>query len=91
MWIPVKINCFLWRLFKNKIPTYNNMIKRGVRALSDSCSSLLEKINGIEGGKRKKKGSISLIYTTLWMIWKTINALVFRNEKTSVFSCGRLY
>lgn len=35
--VPLKVNYFVWQLFKNKIPTSLNMIKRGVQISSFVC------------------------------------------------------
>lgn len=39
-WIPIKINCFAWRLFQNRIPLLNNLLERGVNVSSSLCSLL---------------------------------------------------
>lgn len=51
-----------------------------------SCSGLLEKINSTTRGNRIQKMTLSLIYFMLWMIWKSRNALVFRNERRAVLT-----
>ena len=28
--VPLKVNLFVWRLLLNRLPTYNNLFKRGV-------------------------------------------------------------
>ena len=39
-WTPLKRNCFVWRLVKNKIPTYDNLLKKGVTLNSSLCPFL---------------------------------------------------
>lgn len=36
-WIPLKLNCFAWRLFQNRIPTFLNLIKTRVTISSSLC------------------------------------------------------
>ncbi|XP_024989227.1 uncharacterized protein LOC112523779 [Cynara cardunculus var. scolymus] len=36
-WLPIKINCFLWRLFLRRIPTRQNLGSRGIQLQTDSC------------------------------------------------------
>ncbi|XP_076948890.1 uncharacterized protein LOC143621316 [Bidens hawaiensis] len=36
-WVPIKINCFVWRLLQNKIPVAPNLIARGMPLLSSNC------------------------------------------------------
>ena len=36
-WIPPRVNCFVWRLLLNRIPTKLNLIVRGINLPSDSC------------------------------------------------------
>lgn len=48
------------------------------------CPDLLELQNQKTSDKRIKKLKMSLIYSTLWVIWKARNALVYRNERQVV-------
>lgn len=36
-WIPLKINCFVWRLLQNRILTSANLIGRGISVSSTLC------------------------------------------------------
>lgn len=39
-WIPIKLNCFAWRLFQNRIPLLDNLYlsARGINVSSSLCS-----------------------------------------------------
>lgn len=49
-----------------------------------NCLELLEMINSTTESKKLKKLRLSLVYTTLWAIWKTRNAIIFRNEERAI-------
>lgn len=36
-WIPLKINCFIWRIFQSRIPTYTSFSRRGIIVSSVLC------------------------------------------------------
>ncbi|KAL4584731.1 hypothetical protein LXL04_009340 [Taraxacum kok-saghyz] len=36
-WVPLKINCFVWRLSLDRIPLSNNLVKRGISVNSMAC------------------------------------------------------
>ncbi|KAJ9557765.1 hypothetical protein OSB04_012379, partial [Centaurea solstitialis] len=36
-WMPPRVNCFVWRLLLNRIPTRTNLSKRGINTPSISC------------------------------------------------------
>jgi len=36
-WLPIKVNCFIWRLFLRRIPTRANLRRRSVQIPSDLC------------------------------------------------------
>ncbi|KAJ9553756.1 hypothetical protein OSB04_017801 [Centaurea solstitialis] len=36
-WLPPRVNCFIWRLFLNRIPTRSNLSSRGVTLSSTTC------------------------------------------------------
>lgn len=36
-WIPIKVNCFVWRLLLNRIPVAANLLKRGINVTSRLC------------------------------------------------------
>ncbi|KAL4585017.1 hypothetical protein LXL04_009630 [Taraxacum kok-saghyz] len=40
-WIPLKINCFVWRLRMNRIPLSNNLVHRGIGIASQTCKLCL--------------------------------------------------
>ncbi|XP_071705253.1 uncharacterized protein [Rutidosis leptorrhynchoides] len=48
-WVPEKVNVFMWRLNKNKLPTTSNLINRGVMTSNGECS--------FRGGDKGNKGS----------------------------------
>ncbi|KAM0041794.1 putative RNA-directed DNA polymerase [Helianthus debilis subsp. tardiflorus] len=37
-WVPIKVNCFVWRAFQNRIPVAANLMVRGVRLVSGDCA-----------------------------------------------------
>ncbi|XP_076950435.1 uncharacterized protein LOC143623397 [Bidens hawaiensis] len=37
-WIPIKINCFIWRLLQKWIPVAVNLIARGLNSIPSVCS-----------------------------------------------------
>ncbi|KAL4565096.1 hypothetical protein LXL04_029180 [Taraxacum kok-saghyz] len=37
-WVPKKVNCFAWRIMLNRIPTKDNLLKRGVNVGSILCT-----------------------------------------------------
>ncbi|XP_076912042.1 uncharacterized protein LOC143570226 [Bidens hawaiensis] len=37
-WIPIKVNCFVWRLLLNRIPVAVNLLARGLVSISRSCT-----------------------------------------------------
>ncbi|XP_076927910.1 uncharacterized protein LOC143591643 [Bidens hawaiensis] len=36
-WLPIKVNCFIWRLMKYRIPVAVNLISRGMVSVSPEC------------------------------------------------------
>ncbi|KAL7582409.1 uncharacterized protein LOC128128948 [Lactuca sativa] len=36
-WIPLKISCFVWTLFKNKVPLFQNLLNHGINVHSSLC------------------------------------------------------
>lgn len=124
-WIPLKLNCFAWRLFQNRIPLLNNLSVRGIHVSSSLCiccgsavecldhvfflcefasalwrkisvwsglfspppcssRELLESSRSFKGNLRLTNLLLSIIYVTLWGIWKERNARLFRKERKSV-------
>jgi len=37
-WIPIKVNCFIWRLLQNRIPVAVNLVARGLNSILSICS-----------------------------------------------------
>ncbi|KAL4580934.1 hypothetical protein LXL04_017140 [Taraxacum kok-saghyz] len=36
-WIPIKVNCFVWRLKQNRIPVISNLLSRGIVVGNSTC------------------------------------------------------
>ncbi|XP_076919179.1 uncharacterized protein LOC143579888 [Bidens hawaiensis] len=43
-WVPIKINCFVWRMLQNKIPVAPNLINRGMSLLSTDCRACVSEV-----------------------------------------------
>lgn len=125
--VSLKVNCFVWRMFKNKIPLWVNLVKRGVLVASTRCSfydkeekkqrilffflaccdiakliwrwmvswsPLLPMIpdslfyirmilNAPFPNKKQVYLRCLFVYTTIWLIWKTRKAEIFKKVRTT--------
>ncbi|KAJ9549852.1 hypothetical protein OSB04_022395 [Centaurea solstitialis] len=123
-WLPPRVNCFVWRLLKKRIPTKPNLMTRGINLPSDlcplcnmeketevhlffSCPKVIDvwiwvsnwcgvelgHINSLDqlifnlldgsNSDRKRRFSEAVAGTTLWLIWKFRNNLVFNHKSFS--------
>lgn len=47
-WVSLKVNCFVWRLLKNKIPLMVNLSRRGIHVSSSTCCFYNQKDEDID-------------------------------------------
>ncbi|KAJ9555276.1 hypothetical protein OSB04_009890 [Centaurea solstitialis] len=47
-WLPPKVNCFVWRLLLNRIPTRSNLRSRGISLSLDACPLCLVEEETVE-------------------------------------------
>lgn len=43
-----------------------------------------EMLESTDGSKKFQKLSLSLVYSTFWMLWKEMNAIIFRNKRRAI-------
>ncbi|KAI3721405.1 hypothetical protein L2E82_32415 [Cichorium intybus] len=49
-WVPLKVNCFVWRLLQDRLPVAVKLVERGVNLISDICplcKSDIETVNHV--------------------------------------------
>ena len=48
-WLPIKVNCFVWKMKQNRIPVASNLVTRGVRIddICGQCSQQGEDVNHV--------------------------------------------
>lgn len=56
----------------------------GSSSSMSSCDDLKEMLQADIGSKKMQKLKLSLVCTTIWMIWKERNAIVFRNKRRTI-------
>ncbi|GAU29337.1 hypothetical protein TSUD_227080 [Trifolium subterraneum] len=86
--LPLKVNLFMWRLFLNKLPTKDNLLRRGIldgSAFQGTLSSHSTQFCGM-GGLSK---SCHILLTTIWaatlfIIWKDRNSRVFKAKHATI-------
>ncbi|XP_076944135.1 uncharacterized protein LOC143614638 [Bidens hawaiensis] len=47
-WIPIRINCFMWRLMQHRIPVAANLIARGMGSIPSDCLGCVLEAESVE-------------------------------------------
>nr|GEX91644.1 RNA-directed DNA polymerase, eukaryota [Tanacetum cinerariifolium] len=86
--IPIKINIFAWRAWLDRLPTRNNLMRKGVVMNYDLCS-MCGKTIGIELWKLDEYGKMKKVIT--YQLRPTISHLIpfhlMKNEKWLMRNC----
>ncbi|RHN55201.1 putative reverse transcriptase zinc-binding domain-containing protein [Medicago truncatula] len=77
--IPSKVSLLLWRLLRNRLPTKDNLVHRGILLPTDA--TCVAGCDHIESATYLR----IIWFATVWVIWKEMNNRVFQNTVSTPF------
>ncbi|KAL4560247.1 hypothetical protein LXL04_032397 [Taraxacum kok-saghyz] len=88
-WLPLKINCFVWRPMLNKIPLSNNLSSKGIQVTSHQCKMCLLEDENVDHVFFRCEYALSLwLWLCNWSGLMDVAPIDFVSFSTNVNSCN---